>query len=129
MKRVIMFLLALILTVFFSQVEGFAGYDVKKSETIKKSLLTGVGMALRSKSEIEELAKEFAENSKMNQAEAREFLNECRQKYEDAKLDLDHKIEAAIETIMGKLDLPSRSDIEKLNDRVDKLTRKLEEKE
>lgn len=50
-------------------------------ETIKKSLLTGVGMALRSKKEIEELAKDFAEQSKMSQTEAKEFLNECQEKY------------------------------------------------
>ncbi len=30
-------------------------------EYLKKSLLTGVGLALRSKNEIEELAKDFAE--------------------------------------------------------------------
>ena len=46
----------------------------------KKSLLTGVGMALRSKSEIEELAREFAETSKMIQEEAEQFLNQCRER-------------------------------------------------
>lgn len=94
-------------------------------ETIKKSLLTGVGMALRSKKEIEELAKEFAEQSKMSQAEAKEFLDECQQKYEDAKSGLDKKIESAIEKILGKLDLPTRSDIKTLNLRIDQLTDKL----
>jgi len=92
---------------------------------IKKSLLTGVGLALRSKAEIEELAKEFAEQSKMNQGEAKEFLNDCRQKYEDAKEGLDKKIETAIEKILVKLDLPTRSDIKQLNLRIDKLTKKI----
>ena len=96
-------------------------------ETIKKSLLTGVGMALRSKSEIEELAKEFAEQSKMSQGEAKQFLNECQQKYEDAKEGLDKKIETAIEKILNKLDLPTRSDIQQLNLRIDKLTQKIAE--
>ncbi len=97
-------------------------------ETIKKSLLTGVGMALRSKSEIEELAKEFAEQSKMSQGEAKEFLNECQQKYEDAKEGLDKKIETTIEKILNKLDLPTRSDIKQLNQRIDRLTEKIEPK-
>jgi len=47
---------------------------------LKKSILTGVGMALRSKKEIEALAKEFAEQSEMNQQEARDFLEECQTK-------------------------------------------------
>ena len=94
-------------------------------ETIKKSLLTGVGLALRSKGEIEELAKEFAEQSKMDQTEAKQFLNECQQKYEDARDGLDKKIETAIEKILIKLDLPTRSDINQLNLRIDQLTEKL----
>ncbi|MCP3942299.1 MAG: hypothetical protein GY710_12535 [Desulfobacteraceae bacterium] len=93
---------------------------------IKKSLLTGVGLALRSKSEIEELAKGFAEQSKMSQAEAKQFLNECQQKYEDAKSGLDKKIEGTIEKILVKLDLPTRSDITTLNQRIDELTKKIE---
>ena len=94
-------------------------------ETIKKSLLTGVGLALRSKGEIEELAKEFAEQSKMDQTEAKQFLNECQEKYEDAKQGLDKKIETAIEKVLKKLDLPTRSDIKQLNQRIDELTGKL----
>ncbi|MCG8686794.1 MAG: phasin family protein [Desulfobacterales bacterium] len=95
-------------------------------ETIKKSLLTGVGMALRSKKEIETLAKEFAEQSEMNQQEAKEFLDDCRKRYDDAKSDLDKKIEDTIESILKRLDLPNKADIDALNARVDKLAEKLE---
>ncbi len=94
-------------------------------EYLKKTLLTGVGLALRSKKEIEELAKEFAEKSRMDQDEAREFLKECEEKYEEAKESFDKKLEATIEKILKKLDLPSRSDIKTLNDRIDALTKKL----
>ncbi len=94
-------------------------------EYLKKSLLTGVGLALRSKSEIEELAKDFAEKSKMNQDEAKEFLKECQNKYEDAKSGFDKKLETTIEGILLKLDLPSRSDIQALNERIDDLSNKL----
>ncbi|MCK5696206.1 MAG: phasin family protein [Desulfobacula sp.] len=86
---------------------------------LKKSLLTGVGLALRSKNEIEDLAKEFAKQSKMSQDEAKDFLKDCQHKYEDAKTDFDEKIEKTIEKI------PSKSDIKTLNDRIDDLTKKL----
>ena len=92
---------------------------------LKKSLLTGVGLALRSKTEIEELAKEFSKNSKMSQAEAKDFLNECQEKYEEARKGFDKKVEETIEKILLKLDLPSKSDVKALNDRIDDLTRKL----
>ena len=94
-------------------------------EYLKKTLLTGVGLALRSKNELHDLAKEFAEKSRMSQDEAREFLKECEGKYEEAKESFDKKVEATIERILKKLDLPSRSDIKALNDRIDALTKKL----
>ena len=92
---------------------------------LQKALLTGVGLALRSKTEIEDLAKEFAKKSSMSQDEARDFLKDCREKYEEAKEEFDKKMETAVEKILKKLDLPSRSDIKALNDRIDALTKKL----
>lgn len=90
-------------------------------ETLKKSLLTGIGLALRSKNEIEDLAKDFAKQSEMNQNEAKAFLKECQDKYDDAKSSLDQRIETAIENVLEKLDLPSKSDLTAINDRIDNL--------
>ncbi len=95
-------------------------------DAIKKNLLTGVGMALRSKKEIESMAKEFAEQSEMNQQEAKDFLDDCRQKYDDAKSNLDKKLETTIESILKRLDLPSRSDMDALSKRMEDLTAKIE---
>ncbi|MCF8092166.1 MAG: phasin family protein [Desulfotignum sp.] len=97
-------------------------------EYVKKSLLTGVGMALRSKGEMKDLAEEFAKSTQMSQTEAREFLDECQQKYEDARSKLDKRLEKAVENILRKLDLPTRSDIQTLNKRIDDLVNKIENK-
>lgn len=97
-------------------------------EYVKKSLLTGVGMALRSKGEIKELAEEFAKSTQMSQAEAREFFEECQQKYDDARTKLDRRMEEMIEKILKRLDLPTRSDIKALNSRIDDLVKKIDAK-
>jgi polyhydroxyalkanoate synthesis regulator phasin len=94
-------------------------------ETIKNTLLSGVGMALRSKKEIETFAKEFAEQSEMNQKEAKEFLEECKKRYDDAKSGLDKKIEEVVESVLKRLDLPNRGDIDALNARIDALSKKI----
>ncbi|EIM65203.1 MAG: phasin family protein [Desulfobacter postgatei] len=95
-------------------------------ETLKNSLLTGVGMALRSKKEIETFAKEFAEQSEMNQKEAKDFLEECKKRYDEAKSSLDKKVEAVVESVLKRLDLPTRGDIDELNARIDELSKKIE---
>jgi polyhydroxyalkanoate synthesis regulator phasin len=83
-------------------------------------------MALRSKKEIETFAKEFAEQSEMNQKEAKEFLEECKKRYDDAKSGLDKKIEEVVESVLKRLDLPNRGDIDALNARIDALSKKIE---
>jgi len=92
-------------------------------ETLKNSLLTGVGMALRSKKEIETFAKEFAEQSEMNQKEAKDFLEECKTRYDDAKSGLDKKVEEVVKSVLKRLDLPTRGDIDTLNARIDELVK------
>jgi polyhydroxyalkanoate synthesis regulator phasin len=95
-------------------------------EYVKKSLLTGVGMALRSRTEIKELAEELAKSTQMSQAEAKEFLEECQHRYEDARVKLDRRMEETVEKILKRLDLPTRADIRDLNIRIDDLVKKIE---
>ncbi len=98
-------------------------------EYVKKSLLTGVGMALRSKSEIKELAEELAKSTQMSQAEAKDFLEECQHRYEDARVKLDRRMEETVEKILKRLDLPTRADIRHLNTRIDDLVKKIESRD
>ena len=93
---------------------------------MKKSFLTGVGLALRSKKEIEELAKEFAKKSEMDQEQAKKFFEDIHAKYDDTRSKLDTKIEEQIKKAIKKLDIPSPSDIKDLTDRVDKLAQAIE---
>ena len=90
-------------------------------EYMKKSFLTGVGLALRSKKEIEELAKEFAKKSEMDQEQAQKFFDELHAKYDDTKLKLDTKIEEQIKKVISRLDIPASAELKKLADRIDKL--------
>ena len=87
-------------------------------EYIKKSLLTGVGLALRSKKEIEEIAKEFAEKGKMDQKEGKKLLDELMQGYEDARAKLDKKVESVVEKILEKADIPRSADIRELKEEI-----------
>jgi poly(hydroxyalkanoate) granule-associated protein len=97
-------------------------------EYMKKSFLTGVGLALRSKKEIEELAKEFAKKADMDKEQAKKFFEDIHAKYDDTKTKLDAKIEEQIKKAIKKLDIPTQSDIKNLTERVEKLAQAIEDK-
>ncbi len=92
---------------------------------IKKSLLTGVGLALKSKTEIEELARELASKSKMNQEEAQKLIDDLQDRYEETREKLDRRIEDKVTRVLQKFDIPDRSDIRALSDRIDQLSEKI----
>ena len=96
-------------------------------EYMKKSFLTGVGLALRSKKEIEELAKEFVKKSEMDQEQAKKFLKDIYAKYDDTKAKLDAKVDEQIQKAIKKLDIPSHSQLKELTDRIDKLAEKIKQ--
>ncbi|ACN16195.1 conserved hypothetical protein [Desulforapulum autotrophicum HRM2] len=81
---------------------------------MKKSFLAGVGLALRSKKEIEDLAREFAEKGKMDQQEGQKFLDDIMDRYDETVEKFDHRVESAVEKILKKTDLARRSDLVKL---------------
>jgi len=87
-------------------------------EYMKKSLLTGVGLALRSKKEIEELAREFADKGKMDQKEGKKFMDDLMDNYDEARAKFDNKVESAVEKILEKIDIPSRSDVKALKEEI-----------
>ena len=87
-------------------------------EYMKKSLMLGVGLALRSKKEVEELAREFADQGKMDQKEGQKFMDDLMDNYDEAREKLDKKVESTVEKILEKADIPRRSDIKKLKEEI-----------
>ena len=87
-------------------------------EYMKKSLLTGVGLALRSKKEIEELAKEFADQGKMDQKEGKKFMEDLMENYDEARAKFDKKVESTVEKILEKADIPRSSEIKELKEEI-----------
>ncbi|MFO7749625.1 MAG: phasin family protein [Desulfobacteraceae bacterium] len=96
---------------------------------MKKGLLTGVGLALKSREEIRDLARDMAEKNEMNQSEGQKFFDDLFAKYDDARLKLDKRVEEAVEKFLKRADIPSRSDIRKINERIDKLSKELEKQQ
>ena len=58
-------------------------------DLFKKSMLTGVGLALKTWDEVEALGKELEEKGKMPQEEAKKFLEELQERYEETQAKLE----------------------------------------
>jgi len=93
-------------------------------DIIKKTMLTGVGLAAMTRDKIEEMAKELTEKGEMTEKEGRELVDELVKKSEKAKKDLETKMEGIVEKVLGKMNLATKEDISKLEKRLKRLEKK-----
>ena len=93
-------------------------------DIIKKTMLTGVGLAAMTRDKIEEMAKELTEKGEMTEKEGRELVDELVKKSEKAKKDLETKMEGIAEKVLGKMNLATKEDMSKIEKRLKRLETK-----
>jgi polyhydroxyalkanoate synthesis regulator phasin len=80
-------------------------------DIVKKAMLTGIGMALLAKDEMEELAREMVEKGKMTEQDGKKFFNELQKKYEDVQGKLEQRVEKTVKDILKKMDVVTADEL------------------
>jgi polyhydroxyalkanoate synthesis regulator phasin len=87
-------------------------------DLMKKAMLAGVGLAAMTRDKVEEVVQELTEKGEMTEKEGKELVDELVKKSEKAKKDLEEKIEGMVEKVLGKMNLATKDDIEKIEKRL-----------
>ena len=87
-------------------------------EMMKKVMLTGIGLALKTQSEVEAMAKDMIKKSKMGEAEGKKFIADISKKYDKAKKDMETKIQKGVSDYMASADLASKKELTALKKEV-----------
>jgi polyhydroxyalkanoate synthesis regulator phasin len=90
-------------------------------ETLKKTLYAGVGLAFFTKDKLEEMGKRMAEEAKLNEEDAKKFIDEVLRKSEDAKDAFEKAVGSGVKATLERLDIPRRAELKALEDRVQAL--------
>ncbi|MBW1701710.1 MAG: phasin family protein [Deltaproteobacteria bacterium] len=93
-------------------------------ELIKKTMLTGVGLAAMTRDKVEELAKELTEKGEMSEKEGKELVDELVKKSEKARKDLEKRVEDTVHKVLEKMDVATKKDIAKLKKEIKSLKQK-----
>jgi polyhydroxyalkanoate synthesis regulator phasin len=95
---------------------------------IKKTMLTGIGLALKSKDEVEDLARELAKKGKMTEEEGGNFLKELQSRYEDAQKKLEARVEKTVREFLKKADIVTGDELKGLKKEIRDLKKAISEK-
>jgi polyhydroxyalkanoate synthesis regulator phasin len=77
----------------------------------KKTLLTGIGLALQTRDEVENLAKDLIEKGKMGKQEGSKFLDELLKKYDETRGALEDRVEKTVRDFLKKADVVTGDDL------------------
>lgn len=95
-------------------------------EFIKKTMMTGIGMALKTQAEFEEMTQAFIKKSRMSEDEGRKFIEEMLEKYQEAKGDMEKKIETSVKNILQNADIASNKGLTTLKEEIETLKVEIE---
>ena len=90
-------------------------------DLIKKTMFTGIGLALQTRDEVEELAKDFAKRGKMSEKEGMKFIEELLNRYDDTKSMLEERIEKAVKDFLKKADIVTGDELKALKKEIREL--------
>ncbi|MCK4357847.1 MAG: phasin family protein [Candidatus Cloacimonetes bacterium] len=90
-------------------------------DLLKKTMLTGIGIASMTKDKIEELGKKISEESKLSAEEGKKLVKDLLEKSDEARKNLQGQVEKLVKNAMKKLSITTREDLQKLEKRIKKL--------
>ncbi len=90
-------------------------------DMMKKAMMAGIGLALKTKDEVEEIAKELIQKGKMSEKDGKKFLDDLMARYESAKSNMEKWVENAVQNLTKKGKLATRDEIEGLKKEVQDL--------
>jgi len=90
-------------------------------DIMKKSMLAGIGLALKTWDEVEEMVEDVQKKSKMSEDEGRKFLDEARERYEEAQGKLEKRVEDTAKDFLKKTNIVTTDELKELKKEIREL--------
>jgi len=90
-------------------------------DLIRKGMLTGIGLALKTWDEVEALAKELEEKGKMPREEGQKFLKDLEKRYTEAQNKLEKRVEKSVNDFLKRADIVTTDELKGLKKEIREL--------
>ncbi|WNF37517.1 hypothetical protein RJD24_03380 [Bacillaceae bacterium IKA-2] len=93
----------------------------------EKGLAFGLGLAVKSKEQIEATVEELVKKGELKKEESNRFVNELIQKGAETRGELDQMIKERMKIMLDELNLVRKEDFQRLEQRIVQLEQELKE--
>ncbi len=83
-------------------------------EMMKKTMFTGLGLALKTRDEVESFAKDWTKKREMSEDEGRSFISDLMKRYDDSFNKLEGQIEKTVREVMRKTNIATREELDQV---------------
>ncbi|MBE3569621.1 MAG: polyhydroxyalkanoate synthesis regulator [Bacillales bacterium] len=90
-------------------------------DLIKKGLSFGLGLAITSKEQAEKFVNDLVKKGELSLEESKDLVNQLIQRGEEEKKGLQRIVREQIKQMLDELDLATKDDLQKLEQRIQKL--------
>ncbi|MCU0604047.1 MAG: phasin family protein [Desulfobacterales bacterium] len=94
-------------------------------EQLKKALTTGVGLALKTWTEVEAAGKEMVKKAQLSEKDAGQFLKKLKESYEKTQKKMESQVEHLVKDILKKADIATNDDVKALKREIQTLRKEL----
>ena len=94
-------------------------------EQLKKALTTGVGLALKTWTEVEAAGKEMIKKAQLSEKDAGQFLKNLKESYEKTQKKMESQVEHLVKDILKKADIATNDDVKVLKREIQTLRKEL----
>lgn len=93
----------------------------------RKVLLAGIGAVALAQDEIEEFVNKLVDRGEIAEKDGKKLVREVLEKRKKTTKQAEDKMEKRIEDILDRLNVPTKSDIEALGDKIAALSKKVDD--
>ena len=90
-------------------------------DLIKKSMLTGIGLALKTWDEVEDLVRDLQKRGEMSESDGRKFLDDMRKRYDESQSKLEKRVETAVRDFLKKTNIVTTEELKDLKKEIREL--------
>ncbi len=94
-------------------------------DLFKKTMVSGVGLALMAKDEAENMAGEWVRQSQMTEEEGKKFVEEILVKYGETQDKLEERVGKSVKEFLKKVDVVTGEEFNKLKNEIRELKKAL----
>ena len=94
-------------------------------DVVKKTMITGIGLALKTKDEVEDWANDLVKRGELKEEEGGKFVDELMKRYDEARENLENRVEKKVKELLKKANVATLDDVKALKKEVNKLKKQI----